>query len=208
MPTGAGDEPPSEHVDRDRSPAKPALSGVFVRALPVYGDIGAITIGDGGRVRRHRDRHVQRVVSVLPAVVYRRERRVRAATSRSTTTGTGRPARSPPGNPTQTHDYVVYAIWRTPDGTPSAIQLQRVDGVVPSGPLFTMYRQWWTGTARLRRRPRMRRRARRGSVWRSTTKSARSSAEWARVGRSRRWYASWAQYYQGLADAAGCTATP
>ncbi|MGE5184115.1 MAG: hypothetical protein ACM31C_18725, partial [Acidobacteriota bacterium] len=61
-------------------------------------------------------------------------------------TGTGQLSLVPAADPTAAHDYAVYAIFRASDGTPAAIQLQRFDGVVASGPPFTMYRPWWTDT--------------------------------------------------------------
>ena len=138
-------------------------------------------------VEQHERGHVHDVVSVLPAVVPARIGKYEL-TLRNPTTGTGHLSLIPTGNPTQAHDYVVYAIWRAPDGTPSAIQLQRFDGVVPSARCSRCTASGGPAPARRPRhpRPRTRRRARPGLASPATTGSARSSAEWAHAGRYRR----------------------
>lgn len=203
----AHDEPRTQDASLTvlAAPTKPTLSGVFVRALPIYGDIGAITIDDGAWF----DNTAVGTYSAsypycLPWCIG--EDGGYELSLASATTGTGRLSLVPAGNPTQAHDYAVYAIWRTTDGTPSAIQLQRVDGVVPSGPLFTMYRQWWSGTAAA---PAPTNPAT-CATWLGLAGYYQIRALQCGMGACwplSPWYASWAQYYQGLADAAGCTSS-
>jgi hypothetical protein len=184
---------------------KPKLAGVFVRPLPVYGDIGAITIDESiwfesTAVGSYSASYPYCLPWCIP------EDGGYELDLKNVATGTGRLSLVPGGNPTQAHDYLVYAIWRGVDGVASAIQLQRVDGVVPSGPPFTLYRQWWTGSGSTAAA------APANPVTCGTYLSLAGyyqiralqcgmSACWPMSP----WYASWAQYYQGLADAAGCT---
>lgn len=150
--------------------SKPVLAGVFVRALPVYGDIGAITIGEATWSEDAASGAYRAAYPYcLPWCLG--EDGTYQLDLANVATGTGHLSLIPLGNPTAAHDYAVYAIWRTLDGTPAAIQLQRVDGVVPSGPVFTLYRQG--GPARARRQRRRRRSpARPGSTSPRTTGSA------------------------------------
>ena len=181
----------------------PSLSGVFVRSLPILGDIGAITIDEATwyettAVGTYSASYPYCLPWCFP------EDGGYELDLKNVTTGTGRLSLVPEGNPTQAHDYIVYAIWRTIDGTPSAIQLQRIDGLVPSGPPFVMYRQWWSGqsAAPAPVTPSS------CSVWlglagyyRIRALQCGMGACWPLSG----WYTSLAQYYQGLADAAGCS---
>ena len=123
--------------------APPSVSGVFVRALPVYGDIGAIALEDevwSGSAAT--GSYTASYPYCLPWCLG--EDGGYELDLANAATGTGQLSLVPLGNPTAAHHYAVYAIWRAPDDTPVAIQLQRYDGVVPSGPPFTMYHQWWT----------------------------------------------------------------
>jgi hypothetical protein len=186
------------------APAKPKLPGVFVRALPVYGDIGAITIDDNAW---YEDTAIGTYSASYPYCLpwCFPESGGYELTIKNATTGTGRLSLVPAGNPTQAHDYAVYAIWRTSDGTVSAIQLQRIDGVVPSGPLFTLYRQWWTGSDAAAAPANVATCA----TWLGLAQYYQIRALQCGMGACwpmSPWYASWAQYYQGLADAAGCDA--
>jgi hypothetical protein len=182
--------------------AKPSVSGVFVRALPVYGDIGAITIDDAvwSENTASGTFHAAYPYCLPWCLGEDGDYELDLA---STTTGTGRLSLIPGGNPSATHEYAVYAIWRTPDGTPAAVQLQRVDGVVPSGPLFTMYRQWWTADSAT---PDPTNAATCSTLsalaqyYRIRALQCGSSACWALSP----WYSSWATYYDGLGDAADC----
>ncbi len=189
------------------APAKPALSGVFVRALPVYGDIGALTIDDAAWTENTGlGSYSASYPYCLPWCIG--EGGHYELNLVNPVSGTGRLSLIPAGNPSQAHDYTVYAIWRTPDGTPSAIQLQRIDGVVPSGPLFTMYRQWWTGTATAAPAPTD---VATCATWLGLAQYYQIRA--LQCGMGACWtlsplYSAWAQYYQGLADAAGCSAAP
>jgi hypothetical protein len=123
--------------------SEPKLAGVFVRALPVYGDIGAITIDEATWTEDTAQGTYSAAYPYCLPWCFNEDGNYKLDFANATT-GTGRLALVPPANPARARDYVVYAIWRTLDGTPAAIQLQRVDGVVPSGPVFTLYRQWWT----------------------------------------------------------------
>ncbi len=189
------------------APAKPALSGVFVRALPVYGDIGALTIADAVWTENNGlGQYNASYPYCLPWCLG--EDGHYELNLVNSITGTGHLSLIPVGNPTQTHDYAVYAIWRAPDGTPAAIQLQRIDGVVPSGPVFTMYRQWWTGTATAAAAPAE---VATCATWLGLAQYYQIRA--LQCGMGACWalsplYSAWAQYYQGLADAAGCSAAP
>jgi hypothetical protein len=187
--------------------SNPPLSGVFVRALPVYGDIGALTIADAVWTENNGlGSYEASYPYCLPWCLGESGKyELKVA---NPITGTGRLSLIPTGNPTQTHDYAVYAIWRTPDGTPAAIQLQRIDGVVPSGPLFTMYRQWWTGTAMAAPAPTD---VATCATWLGLAQYYQIRA--LQCGMGACWalsplYTAWAQYYQGLAEAAGCSAAP
>ncbi len=121
----------------------PPVTGVFVRALPIYGDIGAVVLEDetwSGDTAT--GSYVASYPYCLPWCLS--ESGGFELDLANPLTGTGQLTLVPLGNPTAAHQYAVYAIWRAPDATPVAIQLQRVDGVTPSGPPFTLYRQWWT----------------------------------------------------------------
>lgn len=122
----------------------PAVGGVFVRALPLYGDIDALTLEE---TPWSHDRTSGSYEAAYPYCLpwCLGESGTYALDLANAATGTGHLSLVPAGNPAAAHDYAVYAIWRAPDNTAAAIQLQRFDGVVPSGPLFTLYRQWWTG---------------------------------------------------------------
>ena len=121
------------------------MAGVYVRALPLYGDIDAITLDDAAWNETTADgTYTVAYPYCLPWCFG--ESGDYELDFASVDTGTGHLSLVPAGNPTAAHDYAVYAIWRAPDGTPAALQLQRFDGVIPSGPPFTMYRQWWTGS--------------------------------------------------------------
>ena len=184
----------------------PKLSGMFVRALPVYGDIGAITIDDTIQSGTVVNGTYNAAYPYCLPWCFGEDGELELNLA-NVATGTGRLALIPAGNPTQAHDYVVYAIWRAFDGTASAIQLQRVDGVAPSGPLFTMYRQWWTGVS-----------AAAAPANPATCATWLGLAQYYQIralqcGMGACWalsplYASWAQYYQGLANAAGCDVSP
>jgi hypothetical protein len=187
--------------------SKPKLGGVFVRALPIYGDIGAITLDEATWTENTAKGTYHAAYPYCLPWCFGEDGTYELDLS-NVATGTGHLSLVPTANPTKAHDYVVYAIWRTVDGTPSAIQLQRFDGVVPSGPLFTVYRQWWTGaTATAAAEPT----TVTCSTWLNLAAYYRiralqcgMGACWPLAG----WYSSWAQYYQALADAAGCTSTP
>jgi hypothetical protein len=188
--------------------AKPKLGGVFVRSLPIYGDIGAVTLDEATWTETEAKGTYQASYPYcLPWCLG--ESGSYTLDLANIATGTGHLTLVPTGNPTQAHDYAVYAIWRTPEGTPSAIQLQRVDGVVASGPVFTVYRQWWTGaTAAPAPEPANPATC---ATWLNLAAYYRIRA--LQCGMGACWalsplYSSWAQYYQGLADAAGCTSTP
>lgn len=193
---------PDEGLTVLAAPAKPTVSGVFVRALPIYGDIGAITIDDAAWYENTAiGTYSASYPYCLPWCIG--EDGGYELTLASATTGTGRLSLVPAGNPSQAHDYAVYSIWRTPDGTASAIQLQRIDGVVPSGPLFTLYRQWWSGNeaAAASANPAT------CATWLGLAQYYQIRALQCGMGACwplSPWYGSWAQYYQGLADAAGC----
>jgi hypothetical protein len=217
LPDGAGQPvPATAPVGVESSPAapsvlaapapKPTLGGVFVRALPVYGDVGAVTLDDAT--------WTENVASGTYHAAYPYclpwclgEDGDYTLDLANPATGTGHLTLVPAGNPTQAHEYAVYAIWRTPEGTPSAIQLQRIDGVVPSGPVFTVYRQWWTGATAAPEPTN----AATCATWLSLAAYYRIRALQCGMGACwplSPWYSSWAQYYQGLADASGCTSTP
>lgn len=216
FPDGAGDDSSvpmtAEPSDASDVPAviataapKPALAGVFVRALPIYGDVGAITLDEAS--------WTENVASGTYHAAYPYclpwclgEDGDYTLELANAATGTGRLTLVPTGNQTQAHEYAVYAIWRATDGAPAAIQLQRFDGATPSGPLFTVYRQWWSASAA------------------ADTANPAACATWLDLAAYYRiralqcgmgacwplsgWYSAWAQYYQGLADASGCTSTP
>lgn len=182
----------------------PQLGGVFVRPLPVYGDVGAITLGPAAwaeetAIGAYQASYPYCLPWCIPETgTYELE-------LASVAIGSGRLSLAIDPDEDPVHEYVVYAIWRTLDGTATAIQLQRVDGVVPVGPPFTMYRQWWTGSAAAAPET-----PASCTVWRGLELYYRTRA--LQCGMSAcwplsPWYASWAQYYQGLADAAGCTTT-
>jgi len=142
---GASTAPPPPPPAHLALAAGEPMAGVFVRALPIYGDIDAITLDEAD--------WTETSATGTYAVAYPYclpwcfgEAGDYVFDFASVATGTGHLSLIPAGNPGATHDYAVYAIWRAPDGTPAAIQLQRYDGVVPSGPPFTLYRQWWTAT--------------------------------------------------------------
>ena len=118
-------------------------------------------------------------------------------------TGTGRLKLIPTGNETAAHEYVVYGTWRAADNSATALQLQRIDGVVPSGPPFVVYRQWWTGNTAA-----------------PATESSSCSYLLGLVTYYRTralqcgmsacyplepYYRSWQAYYESLAASAGCT---
>ena len=95
----------------------PPLAGVFVRALPVYGDIGAITLDDGdGSASTAAGTYSAAYPYCLPWCFG--EDGEYELDFANVATGTGRLSSVPTGNPSQAHDYAVYAIWRAPDGTP------------------------------------------------------------------------------------------
>lgn len=182
------------------APSQPQLAGVFVRALPIYGDIGAITIDEAAWVEDTAHGTYSAAYPYCLPWCFDEDGTYDLDLANAST-GTGRLSLVPSVDPAQAHEYVVYAIWRTLEGTPTAIQLQRVDGVVPSGPVFTLYRQWWTAAAAP------------GNVATCATWLALAQYYQIRAlqcGMGVCWplsplYSSWAQYYQGLADAAGCT---
>ncbi len=145
-PGGSGaTQPPQQPPAPTTLVAKPSLSGVYIRALPIYGDIGAITIDDGlWSDSLATGTYDASYPYCLPWCLD--EAGDYELDVANPATGTAMLQLVPAGDPTATHHYVVYAIFRAPDGTPTAMQLQRVDGLVPSGPPFVMYRQWWTDT--------------------------------------------------------------
>ncbi len=178
------------------------LGGVFVRPLPVYGDIGAITLGDAAWIESTAiGTYDASYPYCLPWCVP--ETGDYALDLANVTTGTGHLSLVPAADATAAHDYAVYAIWRGLDGTAAAIQLQRVDGVVPAGPPFVMYRQWWTTGAAAAPSD-----VASCTVWRGLALYYQTRALQCGMGACwplSPWYSAWAQYYQGLADAAGCT---
>jgi hypothetical protein len=198
----AGPEPTPMLASAPASDA-PAVDGVFVRALPIYGDIGAITLDDATwSASSATGTYTASYPYCLPWCLP--ETGTYELDLENVTTGTGHLDVVPAANPTQAHHYAVYAIWRGVDGTPAAIQLQRVDGVTPSGPPFTVYRQWWTGasaapapadtnlcTTWLAL----------AGYYRIRALQCGMSACWTLAP----WYSAWANYYQGLADAAQCS---
>lgn len=143
------EEPPIEADASDVIAAvtpRPALAGVFVRALPIYGDIGAITLDEASWTENVASGTYHAAYPYCLPWCLGEDGDYTLELS-NLATGTGRLTLVPTGNQTRAHEYAVYAIWRSPDGAPAAIQLQRFDGVVPSGPVFTLYRQWWNTTA-------------------------------------------------------------
>lgn len=184
---------------------RPALAGVFVRALPVYGDIGAVTLAEASWTANVASGTYHAAYPYcLPWCLG--EDGTYTLELANVATGTGRLTLVPTGNLTQAHEYAVYAIWRGTDGNPAAIQLQRIDGVVPSGPLFTVYRQWWNAAAAADATNPAACATWLGlaSYYRIRALQCGMGACWPLSG----WYSAWAQYYQGLADASGCTSTP
>lgn len=213
LPDGNQGQPTASVAPEEGSPTiaaapagasiQPKLSGVFVRPLPVYGDIGAITIDEAAWSENTASSTYHAAYPYCLPWCFGEDGDYELRLA-NLATGTGRLSLVPGANPTQAHEYVVYAIWRAPDGTASAIQLQRVDGVVPSGPLFTMYRQWWTGAtaAPAPTNPAT------CATWLNLAAYYRIRALQCGMGACwalSPWYTSSAQYYQGLADAAGCT---
>lgn len=137
---------PATAADVAAASDEPSVAGVFVRALPIYGDIGAITFDEAMWSENIASgTYTAAYPYCLPWCVA--ETGTYELDLANVATGTGRLSVVPVANPGQAHHYAVYAIWRALDGTPTAMQLQRIDGVVPSGPLFTVYRQWWTGAS-------------------------------------------------------------
>jgi hypothetical protein len=139
---GAQTPPPSAPAHLALGPDEP-LAGVFVRALPIYGDIDAITLDEADWTETTATGTYDAAYPYCLPWCFGEAGDYRFDVA-SLATGTGHLSLIPAGNPEAAHDYAVYAIWRTPDGAPAAIQLQRIDGVVASGPPFTLYRQWWT----------------------------------------------------------------
>lgn len=181
----------------------PSLAGVFVRALPVYGDLDALTIATPtwSESTATGSYHAAYPYCLPWCLGEDGDYELDFA---STATGTGRLSLVPTSNPAAAHDYAVYAIWRTPDGTPAAIQLQRVDGVVPSGPVFNLYRPWWGGPTAAAQVPAdaCGIEISLATYYRAQALECGMSACWAMAP----WYSAWAQYYDGLASAQSCYA--
>ena len=177
-----------------------AIAGVFIRALPIYGDIDALTFAnEAWTSNTAAGSYTAAYPYCLPWCFG--ETGGYELDLANAATGTGHLTLVPEGNPEAAHDYAVYAIWRAPDNTAAAIQLQRFDGVIASGPPFTLYRQWWPVVAEAQSGNTM------CSTWTALAGYYRSqallcgmSACWTLAP----WYSAWAQYYDGLATAAGC----
>ncbi len=185
------------------STTDPSLGGVFVRALPIYGDIDALTLDDAAWSHDHATGTYEAAYPYcLPWCLG--ESGDYALDLANPATGTGQLSLVPAGNAPAARDYAVYAIWRAPDNTAAAIQLQRIDGVIPTGPLFTLYRQWWT-TALAARAPdaTCTTLASLAAYYRGQALLCGTSACWSLAP----WYSAWAQYYDGLARADGCYAS-
>jgi hypothetical protein len=123
----------------------PILPGVYLRPLPIYGDIGAITIEETSWNGEHAEGTYTAAYPYCLPWCFPEVGDYQLDLT-NVATGTGRLTVVPEGNPTQAHAYVVLAIWRGLDGTAAAIQLERIDGITPSGPPFVLFRQWWTKT--------------------------------------------------------------
>jgi hypothetical protein len=194
--------PPAEPTTIEAAAAKPALAGVYVRALPIYGDISALTLDDASWIENTANGAYDAAYPYcLPWCLG--EAGDYQLDVANDTTGTGQLSLVPAANVAAAHDYAVYAIWRTPEGTPAAIQLQRFDGVVASGPPFTLYRQWWTGTAAAAAPATPDSCAMLASLaayYRIRALQCGMGACWPLSG----WYSAGAQYYDGLAAAQGC----
>ena len=205
MTPPTGDESPAlRRAPADEDVDVATLGGVFVRPLPIYGDIGAITLGDAAWIETTATgTYDASYPYCLPWCVP--ETGDYELDLANATTGTGHLSLVPAADATAAHDYAVYAIWRALDGTAMAIQLQRLDGVVPSGSPFVMYRQWWTTSAAAAPSE-----VASCTVWRGLALYYQTRALQCGMGACwplSPWYSAWARYYQGLADAAGCADT-
>jgi hypothetical protein len=124
----------------------PELPGIYVRALPVPGDIGALTLGaatwqNGGATGTYQASYPYCLPWCIPeSGTYHLE-------IASAITGTGRLEIERSGEDTGGATYVVLAIWRDLQGHITALQLQRVWGPGLVGAPFVMYRQWWTAAS-------------------------------------------------------------